>query len=93
MNMFFEKITEEYTLIGFPGLINCGFPPTAAGSHKIIESFAKKAINSNNKKGFEYDAFAAYTFGDTKWANPIVDECAKTKGLDLLLVQPLKKIS
>lgn len=87
MNMPFEEITkEEYVSTGMSGLINYEFTSTSLRSHKIMENVAKEAINANNKKELKYDAFAAYTFSYTSFNN-------KIKGVSLLVIQPLKKIS
>jgi len=82
--------TKGFQVLGSPGVINCGFPPTAAGS-QTVEDLAKEAINSANQKGMKYDAFAAYTFGK-RGKSEIADEYNETKGLDLMVVVPLKKI-
>lgn len=100
INLSMDEIkTAGYEPIGFPGIINCGFSTIATGFHETKENFAKEVINANHKKEFEYDAFAAYSFED-KEANQhrktitgtIIDKNNETKGLHLLIIQPLKKI-
>jgi len=93
MNILLEEDIGRYEIIGIPGVVRYN-PPLITGDFARIETLAREAIIAKNGKNFKYDAFKAYTYGDSKDEKvTIIDETGDTKGLHLLVVVPLKEIN